>query len=74
MSSPTTPTIAPWLREILRCPVGGHELVDAIGPDGAPELQCAHDCGDAGCRRAYRVENGIPVMLAEESREIGTRS
>ncbi|WP_168581930.1 Trm112 family protein [Gephyromycinifex aptenodytis] len=68
-----SPTITPWLREILRCPVGGHELVDAIGPDGTPELQCSQDCGD-GVRRAYRVENGIPVLLVQESREFGVES
>jgi uncharacterized protein YbaR (Trm112 family) len=61
-------TIDPWLREILRCPVGLHELVDATGPDGSPELQCAADCGGAGQRRAYRIDDGVPVLLADESR------
>ena len=28
----------PWVREILRCPVTGAELVDGAGPDGEPEL------------------------------------
>lgn len=60
--------IEPWLREILRCPVGLHELIDGTGPDGSPELQCASDCGGAGRRRAYRIEDGVPVLLEEESR------
>lgn len=61
-------TIDPWLREILRCPVGLHELVDATGPDGSPELQCAADCGGPGQRRGYRIDDGVPVLLADESR------
>lgn len=58
----------PWLREILRCPVGLHELVDGTGPDGAPELQCSADCGEPGQRRGYRIDDGVPVLLADESR------
>ena len=61
-------TIEPWLREILRCPVGQHELIDAVGPTGESELQCATNCGKLGCRRAYRVDNGIPVLLVDDSR------
>ncbi|MDF8262918.1 Trm112 family protein [Luteipulveratus flavus] len=60
-------TIEPWLREILRCPVCRNELVDASGPAG-PELQCAGDCEEPGRRRAYRIDDGIPVLLAEEAR------
>ncbi len=63
-------SIEPWLREILRCPVGHHELIDAVGPDGAPELQCAVECGEPGCRRAYRIDGGVPVLLADESRSV----
>lgn len=65
-----TSPIVPWLREILRCPVGGGELLDAVGPDGAPELHCASSCGGAGCPRAYRVEDGIPVLLADDARPL----
>ncbi len=57
-----------WLRRILRCPVGHCELIDASGPDGQPELQCVQDCGGAGQRRAYPIEDGIPVLLADEAR------
>jgi len=63
-----TVEIDTWLREILRCPVGLHELVDSTGPDGRPELQCAVDCGAPGQRRGYPIEDGIPVLLADESR------
>jgi uncharacterized protein YbaR (Trm112 family) len=55
-------TIDPWLREILVCPVCRSTLDDGAGPDGGPELQCT------GCPRAYRVDDGIPVLLADEAR------
>ncbi|WP_226345177.1 Trm112 family protein [Agilicoccus flavus] len=63
----TTRPIEPWLREILRCPVTGSELTDATGPDGAPELHATGADAD-GVRRAYRIDDGIPVLLVEESR------
>lgn len=62
-SDPPAPGIEPWLREILRCPQCQATLVDGSGPDG-PELQCTNP----QCRRAYRVEDGIPVLLVDESR------
>lgn len=65
----TNTGIDPWLREILRCPVSHSELVDATGPDGSPELHTA-DADENGQRRAYRVENGIPVLIPEEARII----
>jgi len=65
----SAPRIAPWLREILRCPVTGSELVDGVGPDGTPELQ-ATKADASGVRRAYRVEGTIPVLLADEARTI----
>ncbi|GAB97407.1 hypothetical protein BJY21_003764 [Kineosphaera limosa] len=67
MSTDKTATIDPWLREILRCPVTKSELVDGVGPDGTPELQASQADAD-GVRRAYRVEGGIPVLLADEAR------
>lgn len=63
----STNTIDPWLREILRCPVTQSELVDATGPDGQPELH-AVEADPSGKRRAYRVENGIPVLIPDEAR------
>jgi uncharacterized protein YbaR (Trm112 family) len=57
-----TATIEPWLREILRCPACHSTLADGEGPDGTPELQCS------GCALAYRVDDGIPVLLVDEAR------
>jgi uncharacterized protein len=54
--------IEPWLREILRCPACGSALRDGVGPEAAPELQCT------GCNLAYRVDDGIPVLLVDEAR------
>jgi len=64
-SDPSAPRIEPWLREILRCPKCRSTLSDGSGPDG-PELQCTN----TQCRRAYRIEDGIPVLLVDESRLI----
>ena len=56
-------TIEPWLREILRCPACRCELRDGTGPSG-PELACTN----SECALAYRVEEGIPVLLVDEAR------
>ncbi|MGO1165308.1 MAG: Trm112 family protein [Janibacter sp.] len=56
-------TIEPWLREILRCPQCRTELRDDTGPAG-PELVCT----GADCGLAYRVDDGIPVLLVDEAR------
>ena len=58
------PPIEPWLREILRCPRCRGELRDATGPDGGMELVCT----GADCGLAYRVDDGIPVLLVDEAR------
>ena len=58
--------IEPWLREILRCPACRAELRDAVGPQGGPELVCE----GADCGLAYRIDDGVPVLLPEEG--IGT--
>lgn len=55
--------IEPWVREILRCPACRSTLLDATGPGGGPELQCV------GCDLAYRVDDGIPVLLVDEARK-----
>lgn len=57
-------TIEPWLREILRCPACRSELVDGIGPDGGPELVCT----SSACALAYRVDDGVPVLLVDQAR------
>ncbi len=56
--------VEPWLREILRCPQCRSELSDASGPQGGPELVCTR----AGCGLAYRVDDGVPVLLVDEAR------
>jgi uncharacterized protein YbaR (Trm112 family) len=58
-------TIEPWLREILRCPACASPLRDGTSPDGGPELQCT------GCALAYRVDDGIPVLLVDDARTRG---
>ncbi len=59
----TTPKLEPWLRDILRCPVCHGELRDATGPTH-PELQCTNE----ECARAYRIDDGVPVLLPDEAR------
>lgn len=67
--SATTPTppsstgIQPWLREILRCPACRSELRDEQGSSG-PELVCTN----ADCALAYRIDDGVPVLLVDEAR------
>lgn len=64
-SDPLVPAIEPWLREILRCPKCRSKLSDGSGPSG-PELHCTN----AQCSRAYRIDDGIPVLLVDESRSL----
>ncbi len=59
-------TIDPWVREILRCPVTGAELVDGTAPDGTPELVST----DPDNPLAYPVREGVPVLLADEARRV----
>lgn len=63
-AAPGSPALQPWLREILRCPSCRSELRDDQGPDGGPELVCQ----DSACGLAYRVDDGIPVLLIDEAR------
>jgi len=64
-SDPSAPAVEPWLREILRCPQCKSKLSDGSGPTG-PELHCTN----TACRRAYRIDDGIPVLLVDESRQL----
>lgn len=50
------------LLEIVRCPACLSTFADP--PDGADsdELVCT------GCRSAYPVRNGVPVLLVDEAR------
>ncbi|HEX7461137.1 MAG TPA: Trm112 family protein [Dermatophilaceae bacterium] len=65
VSAPASTQIEPWLREILRCPQCKSTLSDGTGPSG-PELHCTN----AECRLAYRIDDGIPVLLVDESRSL----
>ncbi len=56
----------PWIREILRCPVTGAELVDGVGPTGEPELHSR----DKDHPLAYPVRDGIPVLLESDARPL----
>lgn len=62
-----TEAIDPWVREILRCPVGRHELVDTTDSAGQPVLECAEDCGGPGQRRQFPITEGIPVLLESDA-------
>ncbi len=57
-----------WVRDILRCPVGLHALLDDTDASGGAVLVCDSDCGAPGQRRQYRFDGGIPVLLAHEAR------
>ena len=61
------PALEPWLREVLRCPACRSTFADGVGPTGEPELVCTADA-PGGCRRAYRVDDGIPVLLVDTGR------
>ncbi|UNX55778.1 hypothetical protein MF406_05965 [Georgenia sp. TF02-10] len=58
--------IVPWVRELLRCPVTGAELVDAVGPDGQIELVSTSEVNPL----AYPVRDGVPILLEAEARRL----
>jgi len=53
--------LAPELKEVLACPQckGDVEI-----REDEQEIRCAR------CKLAYRIEDGIPVMLVEEARPL----
>jgi uncharacterized protein YbaR (Trm112 family) len=53
-------TLDPDLLAILACPCDDHGALTYDEP--AAELACTV------CRRVYRVEDGIPVLLLDEAR------
>ncbi|MGL5865959.1 MAG: Trm112 family protein [Dermatophilaceae bacterium] len=75
MTSPAAPPpsdiagatpLEPWLRAILRCPACRSEVRDDAGPTG-PELVCT----SSTCGLAYRIDDGVPVLLVDEARRPG---
>ena len=61
---------ADWVRSILRCPACRSPLTATVGPGGDTELWC-DGSAEAGCRRQYRIDHGIPVLLVSEARVPG---
>jgi len=55
----TSPALAPWVREILRCPACGGTLLDR----GSAQLACTTPT----CGLRYPVRHGIPVLLVDEA-------
>jgi len=55
-------TIHPELLELLACPLSRAPLVQ----DGNTLVST-----DAATRRRYRIDDGVPVMLVDESEEVG---
>ena len=62
------PALAPAFRALLRCPVTGEELVDAVDPDGVPVLL------SLGAGLAFPVREEVPVLLAHEARPLDPAS
>ncbi|MGC5628430.1 Trm112 family protein [Georgenia sp. Z1344] len=56
--------LEPWVRALLRCPVTGDELTDAVAPDGTAELR------SAAAGLAYPVRDGVPILLEDEARSL----
>ena len=54
------------VRALLRCPVTKAELIDGVGPDGAPELYS----WDRERPLAYPVRDGVPILLESEARSL----
>lgn len=53
-----------WIRQALRDPETGAELVEEDGPNG-PELVSL----DPDEKNAYPIRGGVPVMLPDEARD-----
>lgn len=66
MTAPASNPVTPWVREILRCPVTGSELVETSDA-GVLRLESSAVSESHGGRLAYPVRDGIPVLLADEA-------
>ncbi|MBO9569580.1 MAG: hypothetical protein J7503_12235 [Cellulomonas iranensis] len=62
----TATDLEPWARALLRCPLTGAELVDAVAADGSPVLRST----DPERPVEYPVLDGIPVLLVDEARPV----
>lgn len=65
--------IEPWLRDILRCPAGRHELIDVTDEAGEPAFECAEACETAapeGNRLRFPIRDGIPVLLIDDAARV----
>jgi hypothetical protein len=51
----------PDLLDLLACPSDDHAPLREETRDGAPVLVCTY------CASAFRVEDGIPVLLLDEA-------
>jgi uncharacterized protein len=54
--------VDPELKQILACPRCKQQTLD--WREDKSEVHCT------GCRLAFRIEDGIPVMLVEEARPL----
>lgn len=61
-NKPTTDTIDPRLLEILICPITG-------GPLDYDKK--ANELISKKAGLAYKIREGVPIMLADEARELG---
>ncbi len=55
------PPLSPELKEILACPKCKGELEFR---EAEAEIRCLR------CRLAFRIDDGIPVMLLDEARQL----
>ena len=67
MSTPKSPTIEPWLAQLLRCPVSGAALHVSTADDG--EVTLVSDDPDRPL--SYPVNDGVPVLIPGAGTPVG---